>query len=343
MFVYVDNAATTQVDPDVAEKVIPCFTSVFGNASSIHTAGRKAKELLDTAREQVANALGADVRVSDDIFKQLSQAYLKIRNTARYMLGNLNGFDPDNLVSASEMNELDKWAVSRLNELILKVRDAYENYAYHIVYHAIRNFCVVDMSNFYLDVVKDILYCDSPNGKDRRSAQTAMFLILDSLVKMLSPILAFTSDEIWKAMPHRSADNVENVIFNDLNEPFDEYALSAEKIADFDRLSEIRDSVNLALEAARNDKLIGKPLEAKVIIAAKADDLALLNKYSNILKTVFIVSGVDVIEGDELSVKVDKADGEKCERCWTFSESVGHDHDHPTLCARCSAVVKGLQ
>ena len=259
------------------------------------------------------------------------------------MLGNLNGFDPDNLVSASEMNELDKWAVSRLNELILKVRDAYENYAYHIVYHAIRNFCVVDMSNFYLDVVKDILYCDSPNGKDRRSAQTAMFLILDSLVKMLSPIIAFTSDEIWKAMPHRSADNVENVIFNDLNEPFDEYALSAEKIADFDRLSEIRDSVNLALEAARNDKLIGKPLEAKVIIAAKADDLALLNKYSNILKTVFIVSGVDVIEGDELSVKVDKADGEKCERCWTFSESVGHDHDHPTLCARCSAVVKGLQ
>lgn len=284
----------------------------------------------------------ADVRVSDDIFKQLSQAYLKIRNTARYILGNLNGFDPDNLVPASEMNELDKWAVSRLNDLMKKVRDGYENYAYHIVYHAIRNFCVVDMSNFYLDIVKDVLYCDSANGKARRSAQTAMFLVLDSLVRMLSPILAFTADEIWKAMPHRSSDNTENVIFNDLNSPFEEYALSEEKIADFNRLSEIRDSVNLALEAARNEKLIGKPLEAKVCITAPAEDAALLNKYENLLKTIFIVSGVDVHEGDELFVKVDKAGGEKCERCWTYSETVGKDSEHPTLCARCAAVVKGL-
>lgn len=284
----------------------------------------------------------ADVRVSDDIFKQLSQAYLKIRNTARYILGNLNGFDPDDLVPASEMNELDRWAVSRLNDLMKKVRDGYENYAYHIVYHAVRNFCVVDMSNFYLDIVKDVLYCDSANGKARRSAQTAMFLILDSLVRMLSPILAFTADEIWKAMPHRSSDNTENVIFNDLNKPFDEYALSEEKIADFNRLSEIRDSVNLALEAARNDKLIGKPLEAKISITANSSDAAVLNKYAELLKTVFIVSGVDVHEGDELSVKVDKADGEKCERCWTYSETVGKDGEHPTLCARCAAVVKGL-
>ena len=198
------------------------------------------------------------------------------------------------------------------------------------------------MSNFYLDIVKDVLYCDSANGKARRSAQTAMFLVLDSLVRMLSPILAFTADEIWKAMPHRSSDNTENVIFNDLNSPFEEYALSEEKIADFNRLSEIRDSVNLALEAARNEKLIGKPLEAKVCITAPAEDAALLNKYENLLKTIFIVSGVDVHEGDELFVKVDKAGGEKCERCWTYSETVGKDSEHPTLCARCAAVVKGL-
>ncbi len=240
------------------------------------------------------------------------------------------------------MNDLDKWAVSRLNELMKKVHDGYESYSYHIVYHAIRNFCVVDMSNFYLDIIKDVLYCDSKNGLNRRSAQTAMFLILDSLVRMLSPILAFTSDEIWKAMPHRSTDNAENVIFNDLNKPFEEYALSDDKIKDFNKLSEIRDKVNLALEEARSEKLIGKPLEAKVCIFAESEDYVLLNKYSHLLKTVFIVSDVDIHESSEFSVKVDKADGEKCERCWAYSDSVGTNVEHPTLCSRCAEVVKSL-
>jgi len=292
-----------------------------------------------------------DVRVSDNIFKQLSQAYLKIRNTARYILGNLNEFDADNLVSSEEMSELDKWAISRLNELMDKVKEAYENYEYHLVFHAIRNFCVVDMSNFYLDIIKDVLYCEDKNGLKRRSAQTAMFLILDTMVRLLAPILAFTSDEIWKTMPHRSSDNAENVMYNPFVGHYDEYQLSEDKINEYLELSTLRDDINVVLEEARASKLIGKPLEAKVILYCDDENY---NKYvskTETLATVLIVSQVSVVKGNGgkacannagISAEVVVADGEKCERCWCYSTEVGKDSDHPTLCPRCAAVVRNM-
>ena len=293
----------------------------------------------------------ADVRVSDPIFKQLSQAYLKIRNTARYILGNLNGFNADDLVPADKMDILDRWAVTRLNDLIGRVKQAYENYEYHIVYHAIRNFCVVDMSNFYLDVIKDTLYCDSRDGLRRRSAQTAMFLILDAMVRMLAPILCFTSDEIWHAMPHRSNDDAENVMFNSMVDAYDEYALDENTMYDLGTLVALRDDVNLVLEEARNAKLIGKPLEAAVTLYCDDKAYAALSDKLELLKTMFIVSDVVIKKGSEgkpcehfkgANVTVEVAGGNKCERCWCFSAKVGKDAEHPTLCARCASVVKGI-
>ncbi len=291
-----------------------------------------------------------DVRVSDAIFKQLSQAYLKIRNTCRYMLGNLDGFDPNNLVSPSEMKPLDRWAISRLNQLIEKVMRGYEDYEYHIVYHAIYNFCVVDMSNFYLDVIKDRLYCEEKDGVLRRSAQTAMFLILDAMVRMLAPILAFTSDEVWQAMPHRTDDDARNVLLNQMPCAYGEYALNAEGLALWEQLVAVREPVNAALETARADKLIGKPLEAAVTLLCSEEAYAKYKPYEAVLSELCIVSHFTVEKAEQgvesetgISVQVQRAHGEKCERCWTYSESVGQDAEHPTLCSRCAAVVRRMQ
>ena len=209
-----------------------------------------------------------DVRCSKEIFKQLSQNYLKFRNTARYCLGNLDGFDANDLVAPEEMLELDRWAVTKLNELIEKVFKAYDNYEFHVVSHAINDFCVVELSSFYLDIIKDRLYCEERNGLKRRSAQTALYLILDTMTKMFAPILAFTCDEIWQAMPHRAGDDARNVVFNDMNKPFTDYALDEDEMARWDELIALRNDVNAVLEAARADKRIGKPLEAAVTLHA---------------------------------------------------------------------------
>ncbi len=291
----------------------------------------------------------ADVRVSDDIFKQLSQAYLKIRNTARYFLGNLDGFDADNLVKPEEMLPLDKWAISALNDLMKRVKAGYEAYEYHIVYHAIRNFCVVEMSNFYMDVIKDTLYCEAKDGIKRRSAQTAMYLILDAMVKMLAPILSFTADEIWKAMPHRNGDDSENVAFNQMAQPYEEYQLDVNTMYEFEEFIKLRDDINLLLEEARSSKLIGKPLEAAVTLYCNDKAYDKLADKVEMIKMITIVSDVTLVKGSEgkacehfegVSAIVTKAEGEKCERCWMYSHDVGSDSEHPTLCPRCAAVVK---
>jgi isoleucyl-tRNA synthetase len=172
-----------------------------------------------------------DVRCSREIFAQLGQNYLKFRNTARYCLGNLSGFNADELVAPEDMLELDRWAVTKLNALIREADEAYDNYEFHVVSHAVNDFCVVELSSFYLDIIKDRLYCEERDGLKRRSAQTALFLILDTLTKMFAPILAFTCDEIWQAMPHRSSDDARNVVLNEMNKPFDAYALSDDAMA----------------------------------------------------------------------------------------------------------------
>ncbi|MDO4815953.1 MAG: isoleucine--tRNA ligase [Bacillota bacterium] len=295
-----------------------------------------------------------DVRCSKEIFKQLSQNYLKFRNTARYCLGNLDGFDADKLVKPEEMLELDKWAITRLNALIEKIFAAYENYEFHVVSHLINDFCVVELSNFYLDIIKDRLYCEERDGLKRRSAQTALYLILDSLTKMFAPILAFTCDEIWLAMPHKSSDDARNVILNEMNKPFTEYALSDEEMAKWDALISVRSDVNGVLEKARADKRIGKPLEAMVTLSPKGESKAVVEKIESMnLSELFIVSNCLIAEDDddaeavkgngtnnaELGISVKEAPGVKCPRCWMHSVDADPETE---LCPRCAAVVAKL-
>ncbi|MGM9591134.1 MAG: isoleucine--tRNA ligase [Oscillospiraceae bacterium] len=296
-----------------------------------------------------------DVRCSKEIFKQLSQNYLKFRNTARYCLGNLAGFDADDLVKPEDMMELDRWVLTRLNTLIEKAAAAYNDYEFHVVSHLINDFCVVELSNFYLDIIKDRLYCEEANGLKRRSAQTALFLILDTLTKMFAPILAFTCDEIWLAMPHRAEDDARNVVLNEMNKPFTEYALDEAAMADWDALISVRDDVNGVLERARADKRIGKPLEAAVTLRAKGESKAVVDRVSRMnLQELLIVSECLIAEDDEvdpeavtavgannsgLTVSVKEAAGAKCPRCWMHSTAADPETG---LCPRCAAVVAKL-
>ena len=294
-----------------------------------------------------------DVRCSKEIFKQLSQNYLKFRNTARYCLGNLNGFDANNLVAPEDMLPLDRWAITKLNALIEKVEAAYKDYEFHVVSHAVNDFCVVELSSFYLDIIKDRLYCEEKDGLKRRSAQTALYLILDTMTKLFAPILAFTCDEIWLAMPHREGDDVRNVVFNTMNKPFTEYALSAEELAKWDTLISVRGDVNGVLEAARGAKRIGKSLEAAVTLTVK--DQAAKEAVETIsdmdLRDLFIVSSCliaeDEVQDDAavtgvgsnnpgLHIAVKEAPGVKCPRCWMHSVDA---QPETGLCPRCAAVV----
>ena len=210
----------------------------------------------------------ADVRCSDSIFQQLSQNYLKFRNTAKFCLDNLVDFDPNELVAPENMPELDRWAITKLNELLVKCEESYSNYEFHGVSHAINDFCVVTLSSLYLDIIKDHLYCDAKESLTRRSAQTALWLILDAMTKAFAPILAFTCDEIWLQMPHRAEDDARNVLLNVMSKPYADYALSAEKMAVWDTAIRVRSDVNGVLERARADKRIGKSLEAHVTLSA---------------------------------------------------------------------------
>ena len=277
----------------------------------------------------------ADVRCSDAIFKQLSQNYLKFRNTARYCLGNLDGFDPNNLVAPADMLELDRWAVTRLNALIEKCAQAYNDYEFLVVTHAVNDFCVVELSNFYLDIIKDRLYCDETDGLARRSAQTALYLILDTITKIMAPILCFTGDEIWLAMPHKAGDDDRNVLFNDMNGVFADYALSADEMAKWEKIIEVRDAVNGALETARAEKKIGKSLEADVALTVPAEDAFLAEMDGAALADLLIVSKVEVTVGGELAVSVSEAAGTKCPRCWKHSTAA----DENGLCPRCASVI----
>ncbi|MBR1456394.1 MAG: isoleucine--tRNA ligase [Oscillospiraceae bacterium] len=297
-----------------------------------------------------------DVRCSKEIFKQMSQNYLKFRNTARYCLGNLDGFDVNDLVKPEDMEALDRWVLTKLNKLIRKAEAAYKDYEFHVVSHLINDFCVVELSSFYLDIIKDRLYCEEKDGLKRRSAQTALFLILDTLTKMFAPILAFTCDEIWLAMPHREGDDVRNVVLNGMNQPFDAYELDAASMEKWDRLIKLRDDVNGVLETARASKRIGKPLEAAVTLRP-TDETAreLVESVSDMdLAELFIVSRCLIAEDEEqgevaaagkgsnypgLAVSVVEAPGVKCPRCWMHSEQADPETG---LCPRCAAVVAGL-
>ena len=283
-----------------------------------------------------------DVRCSDEIFKQLSQHYLKFRNTCKFCLDNLVNFDPNDLVKPEEMLPLDKWAVTRLNDLITKVFAWYDNYEFHSVSHAINDFCVVELSSFYFDILKDRLYCDEADGPERRSAQTALFLILDAMTRMFAPILAFTCDEVWLAMPHRAEDDGRNVLFNEMVQPYTQYALSQEEMENWGRIASLRSAVNGALEQARADRIIGKSLEAAVSLTVPQEDAFLTRMSEEALADLFIVSQVSLTVGDEVSVRVKAAAGVKCGRCWKVLHSVASVGEHEALCPRCAAVMAKL-
>lgn len=289
----------------------------------------------------------ADIRVSKEILKQLSEVYRKIRNTARFILGCISDFNPDtDMVGADAFTEIDNWALMRLDQLVRKCRDAYDHFEYHLIYHAVHNFCVVDMSNFYLDVLKDRLYVEATDSVSRRAAQTAIYKILDTLTRLIAPILAFTADEIWQFMPHESGKDRRNVVFNDM--PSADAAEEEAFMARWDRIHMLRDDVQKALEQARTSKVIGASLEAAVTLHADGELYDFISSVKDSLPAVFIVSQVEVVNGGAgefqgelpMTVTVRHASGEKCERCWIYSKTVGHSGTHPTLCARCAGILE---
>ncbi|MDE5772796.1 MAG: isoleucine--tRNA ligase [Ruminococcus sp.] len=286
----------------------------------------------------------SDIRISKPILSQLSDAYKKIRNTARFILGNLGngkGFNPDtDSVSDDKLTELDKWAIMRLDALIEKVNEGYNAFDFHIAFHAIHNFCVIDMSNFYLDIIKDRLYCEKEDSELRRSAQTAMYRILSAVARLAAPIISFTAEEIWGFMPHSANDDTQSVFLNQMPEKSG-IEFSAEFVEKWNFIYSTRESVNKVLEEARNAKTIGKSLEAGIVIHASSEDYEKYNALAEQLTEILIVSDVAVEKSDsETSFEVVKADGDKCERCWCYSKYVGTNHEHPTLCQRCVIAVE---
>ena len=296
----------------------------------------------DILRTWVASSdYHADIRISQDILKQLSDAYRKIRNTARFILSNLGDFNPDtDSLSVEKLDGIDKWAMARMDEIIEKCKAAYDKFDFHIVYSTMRDFCTIDLSNFYLDILKDRLYVEKADSESRRAAQTVIYNILRTMTLYLAPVISFTAEEIWGYMPRSEKDDAESVFFNKLPE---KSGVSADEefMEKWEKIDELRDIVNKALEEARGQKLIGKSLEAKVTLNCGRDWYDFAKSVENDLVSAFIVSAVDVekSEFDGVNVKVEVAPGEKCERCWTHSDTVGKCAEHPTLCARCAEIV----
>lgn len=294
----------------------------------------------------LASDYKSDISVSKDIIKQVTEVYRKIRNTARYMLGNISDFDVNNPVPYEDLLEIDKWALTKLNRLIKDCTKAYDTYDFHIAYRALNQFCVVDMSSFYLDIIKNRLYTYRVDCVERRAAQTTMYEILSSLVRILAPMTCFTAEEIWQHMPHRNGENRESVMLDfypKVNAKYENQTLSLK----WERLIKIKEAVAKKLEIARAEKKIGLSLEAKVILYAEAEEHDFIKNNLEILREICLVSELEISENrrnqDEevgIGVEIKKADGEKCERCWQYSTTVGEDSDYPTLCHDCAEVMK---
>jgi len=300
----------------------------------------------------------ADVKMSERVMTQLSEAYRKIRNTFRFALSNLGDFDPtrDALANA-ELEEIDQWMLDRTADLVKKCREWYANYEFHRVYHAIHDYCVVDLSALYFDVLKDRLYTKARKNKSRRSAQTAVWKIADALVRLAAPVLVFTAEEIWKHLPKTAGapESVHQAVFPEAVALA--CGIAAREAERWERLAQVRSAVLLALEQARASKAIGGGLEAKVRLHAnaKAPGLQeLLREKGSLLPALFIVSQVvvDPRESDGLvpsetlpglAVKIERADGKKCERCWNYSSHVGENARYPTVCERCSEALEEIE
>ncbi len=346
----------------VATRGEPPYREVISHGWVVDGEGRKMSKSMGNviAPEEIIRQYGADilrlwvssadfthdVHLSKDILKQLIEVYRKIRNTTRFMLGSCYDFDPDaNAVDYRSMEELDRWALYRLNGLVQKISGAYERYEYHQFFHALHNFCVVDMSNFYLDVIKDRLYCSAADDPGRRSAQTALMSILEHLVIMMAPILTFTSEELWQHLPGSRQKSVQLADWPEFKPEWDNKELGRR----WQSLLEVRDEVTWALEQARNEKTIGGSLEARVTVWADEPAYGQLKDYADQLPMLFIVSSANLEQGRDrapveslkgqrypVNILIEKTGGHKCPRCWIYADS---DEE---LCPRCSEVVNNL-
>ncbi len=287
-----------------------------------------------------------DIRLGQETLQRLSDAYRRIRNTARYLIGNLNGFNPaTDMVADAELLELDRWALSRLNRLNQKVASAYEKYEFHVIYHAVHNFCTTDLSSFYLDILKDRLYTSPKQSIAYRSARCTMYQILDALTRLLAPVLTFTADEIWQLLPGEREASVHLAPFPQANST----CLDDQLEERYEKLQKVRSEVAKQLEKARADKQLGQSLEAKVLLDVPQSYQQLLTDYLDWLPTYFIVSQVELtadlpepVEAENipgLKIQIITAAGEKCDRCWNYATSVGEHSEHPTVCSRCAAAL----
>ncbi len=294
--------------------------------------------------------------MSERVMTQLSEAYRKIRNTFRFALGNLSDFDPSrDALSNDQLEELDRWMLDRTAELAKKCREWYSNYEFHRVYHAIHDFCVVDLSSFYFDVLKDRLYTKAPRNKSRRSAQTAVWKIASALVRLAAPILVFTSEEIWKYFPKQKAkpDSVHMTEFPRAEEVAG--LLDADAIQKLNLLLDVwRGRALKVLEDARSEKRINSSLDAKVVVNAEGAFLELLKHYAPMLREALIVSQFEVKQAAPGSIfseqdpswdtiEIERADGQKCERCWNYSTHVGENARYPTVCERCTEALAEVE
>jgi len=346
----------------------PPYREVLTHGYVVDGYGRKMSKSLGNviAPQKIIDKFGAeiirlwvsatdyrdDIRISDEILLRLTEAYRRIRNTCRYLLGNLSDFDPEkDRVPYAEMDELDRWALLRLSRVTDRIVEAYDTFQYHNVFHTLHNFCVVDLSNFYLDILKDRMYASAADSSLRRSGQTAFMALADGIVRLMAPILAFTAEEVWENLP---GTRVESVFLTEFPRPDAEWS-DKDLENRYEKLVALREVVTKAIEEDRRLKRIGNSLEAALVLHVTDRALAkLLQSFGKCLPDLFIVSSATIESHEELpenafsgdslpgfAVTVRKAEGGKCERCWKFAPEVGADVKGPAICTRCQSVIEG--
>jgi isoleucyl-tRNA synthetase len=339
------------------------YRGILSHGFTLDGEGRKMSKSIGNTVDplKVCGSLGADilrlwvasvdyqedVRISDNILTQTTEVYRKIRNTLRFFLGNLSDYNhKQDAVAFDAMNELDKYAVNRLHRMIERVTNAYDEYEFHVVYQAVHHFCAVEMSAFYLDIVKDRLYASRANDPARRASQTVLYEALTAVTKLIAPLLPHTAEEVWKFIPGVEGVSVQLADLPQVNKS----VFDVEKDQLWGQFIELREDIFKALEQARQDKLIGNSLSACVHVYPNEAAYKLLQSFEP-LDTLFIVSQVKVyapgtavpqsaVSFKQCSVNITVADGEKCERCWIVTTDIGHLAEHPTACKRCAEVLQ---
>ncbi|MBN1380089.1 MAG: isoleucine--tRNA ligase [Deltaproteobacteria bacterium] len=338
------------------------YKSVLTHGFVVDGAGKKMSKSLGNVIEsqEIIEKYGAeilrlwvaaadyteDIRISDEILKRLVEAYRRIRNTGRFILGNLYDFDPaQDKVSYESMTEMDRWILHRLQEIVGRVVDAYDHYQFHVVYYTLYNFCTVDLGSLYLDILKDRLYTSKAQSAERRSGQSALYVIINTMARLLAPILSFTAEELWGSIPDCEG-KTESVHLAELPE-VDPACQDSELSEKWEKLIAVKSEITRAIETARQEKIVGHSLDAAVIVAPPAALRSFVEEHAEDLKTLSIVSHIAVVdkldteepyqssEFEGLMIGVTKAPGQKCNRCWNYSESVGSDAEHPDICERC--------